>query len=83
LFYPWPGLFSFSPKFAYATYYSPVYQKYPFNNYPTHINALTCWVKAHTPKNAVILVTSAQPYHFYYYAQRDTIIFSNVTTQVL
>ena len=79
LTYPLPALFKISPKFAYAAHYAPVYQIYPFENYPAHINALSKWVKNHTPKNSVIIATSSNPYHFYYYAERDVITFPNVT----
>jgi hypothetical protein len=81
--YPFPILFKISPIFAYAAHYSPIYQLYPYKNYPTHINALSKWVKEHTPENAVILVTPSQPYHFYFYAKRNVITFPNVTDNVL
>jgi hypothetical protein len=81
--YPLPQLFKLSPKIAFAAHYAPVYQLFPYKNYPNHINALTKWVEANTPENSVIFVTSAQPYHFYYYAKRKVVTFPNVKSEVV
>jgi len=78
LFYPPPGLFKLSPKFAYAAHYSPMYQVYPYENYPNHINALSHWVKENTPTSSIIIVPSSNPYPFYYYSKRDVITYPNV-----
>jgi len=83
LTYPAPILFKISPKFAFAAHYSPVYQAFSFENYPTHINALARWVKESTPKNSIIVVPALNPYHFYYYAKRDVIKSSNLKPDVL
>lgn len=83
LTYPVPLLFKISPKFAYAAQYSPVYQVFPYQNYPAHINALAAWIKEFTPKNSIIIVPDLNPYQFYYYAKRDIIKFSNLKQDVL
>jgi len=82
LTYPIPILFKISPKFAYAAHYSPFYQIYPFENYPTHSNAMAKWVKDNTPENSVI-ITPSRVYHFYYYAKRDVVMLSDVTAEIL
>ena len=83
LIYPAPLFFKISPKIAYFAQYSPVYQRYPYKNYPAHINALSDWVKKNTPDNSVVIVPSSNPYHFYYYAQRDIVTYSNITSSAL
>ena len=83
LTYPIPVLFRLSPKFAYAAHYAPAYQIYPFENYPSHVNAVAKWVKDFTPENSVIIVSPSNPYHFYYYAGRDIITHPNITAGIL
>lgn len=83
LTYPMPVFFKVSPKVAFAAHYSPVYQKYPYKNYPAHVNALSEWVKINTPENSVIIAPGSNPYHFYYYAKRDVITYHNVNSSAL
>jgi len=83
LFYPPPMLFRLSPKFAYAAQYSPVYQVYPYNNYPNHMNVLARWIKLNTPVNAIIIVPSTNPYPFFYYSKRSIISYPNLSVTAL
>lgn len=81
--YPAPIFYKISTKIAFIAHYAPAYQIFPYENYPSHINALAKWVRQNTPKDTVVLATSTQPYHFYYYAGRDVITFPNVTKDTL
>lgn len=82
LTYPPPFMFKISPKFAYAAQYSPVYQVYPYENYPLHSNAMAKWVRDNTPKDSVI-ITHSRTYHYYYLANRDVVFLSKVTIEAL
>ncbi len=83
LTYPMPFLFNLSPKFAYLAHYSPVYQIKPYENYPSHTNAVSRWVKQNTPDSSIIIVPPSNPYHFYYYANRDIVFYSNFNQKFL
>ncbi len=72
LFFPVPQSFGISPSIAAFAVYSPVYNKYSYENFPDHVEAVVDWVKDNTESNAVI-VTPSRVYHFYYYARRDVI----------
>jgi 4-amino-4-deoxy-L-arabinose transferase-like glycosyltransferase len=83
LTYPVPALFKLSPKMAYAAHYAPGYQIYPYKNYPSHVNSISNWIKDKTPQNSIVIASSANPYPFYYYAQRDVITYPNINQAVI
>jgi len=83
LSYPLPVLFKITPKFAYLAHYSPLYQRYPYKNYPTHTNAVSNWIKNNTAENSVVIAPSSNPYHFFYYAKRQVITYPNLNSNVL
>jgi len=75
LTYPPAFLFHLWSRLGYLTYYSPVYVKYPYHNYPDHTNAVVQWVRENTPQTALI-VTPSRAQHFFYYGNREVVIMS-------
>ena len=78
LTYPPVMLFELWPRFAYLTYYSPVYVSHPYHHYPDHTNAMVQWVRENTPTTAII-VTPSRAQHFLYYGKRDVVILNLLT----
>ncbi len=78
LIYPPAILFAWWPRFAYLTYYSPIYIKYPYHHYPDHTNAIVQWVRENTPATALI-VTPSRAQHYFYYGQRDVAILAGLS----
>ena len=77
-----PAAIQVFPSLAYLTYYSPVYGRVPYINYPDHVAAVASWVKTNTPSDSVVLAGSAL-LNMYYYGERPVVYWENVTPSSL